>query len=215
MNNTSENIRAVRSRLVCYPTAAIWFLLLKLLYVNSIMKMIYIGYKTRRKVGDDFRRAEACVGWWITPVKKWLYAIRASARTFNGAYNFHNENQMIETEFTRRAVGTRDNSLSLFHWSFWIAASPLRRWDSSHTLLLVIQMSSYLVGASNTFLLGIIRIPNPRWGDEMVPSVWSTERVFEARWYFTGGISRLKYHFHNEKEWLVNELELARVPTVR
>ena len=115
---TSENIRAVQSRLVCRPTAAIWFPLWKLLYVDSIMKMIYVGNKTRRKVSDDFRRAEACVGWWITPAKKWLYAKRASARTFKVAYHFHNERQMIKTEFTRRDVGTRDNSLSFFRWSF-------------------------------------------------------------------------------------------------
>ena len=35
-------------------------------------------------------------------------------------------------------------------------------------------MSSIIVGASNTFLLGIIWIPNPRRGDEMMPSVWLT-----------------------------------------
>lgn len=130
--------------------------------------MIYIGNKTRRKASDDFRRAEACVGWWITPAKKWLYAKRASARTFMSAYHFHNESQMIKTEFARRAVSTRDNSLILFRLIFWIAASPLRRWESSHTFSLVIRMSSYLVGASNTFLLEIIWILNPRWGDEMV-----------------------------------------------
>ena len=94
-----------------------------------------------------------CVGWWISPVKKWLYAKRVSARTFTSAYHFHNESQTIKTEFARRAVITSVNSLPLFCWSFWIAASPLRRWESSHTLLLVIRMSLILVGASHTFLL--------------------------------------------------------------
>ena len=121
VNNTSENIRAVQSRLICHPTAAIWFPLLKLRYVNSIMKMIYIWDKTRRKVSEVLRRGEMCVGWWISPVKKWLYAIRASARTFNDAYHFHNEKRMIKTEFARRAVITSVNSLILFCWSFWIA----------------------------------------------------------------------------------------------
>ena len=186
VNNTSKNIRAVQSRLVSHSTAAIWFPLLKLRYVNSIMKMIYIWDKTRRKVSEVLRRGEMCVGWWISPVKKWLYAIRASARTFNVAYHFHNEKQMIKTEFARRAVITSGNSLPLFCWSFWIAASPLRRWESSHTLLLVIRMSLILVGAFHTFLLGFLWIPNPRWGDEMVSSVWSTARVSEARCYFTG-----------------------------
>ena len=54
----------------------------------------------------------------ITPAKKYVDAKRASARTIKVAYHFHNENQMIKTEFARRAVGTRDNSLSIFHWSF-------------------------------------------------------------------------------------------------
>ena len=89
----------------------------------------------------------------INPAKKWLYAKRDSARTFMSAYHFHNESQMIETEFSRRAVETRDNSLPLFCWSFWIGALPLRRWESSHTLLLVIRMSLILVEASHTFLL--------------------------------------------------------------
>ena len=115
--------------------------------------MIYIWDKTRRKVSEVLRRGETWVGWWISPVKKWLYAKRASARTFNVAYHFHNEKRMIKTEFARRAVITSVNSLILFCWSFWIAASPLRRWESSHTLLLVIRMSLILVGASHTFLL--------------------------------------------------------------
>ena len=54
----------------------------------------------------------------IKPAKKRVDAKRASARTFMSAHHFHNENQMIETEFARRAVGARDNSLALFHWSF-------------------------------------------------------------------------------------------------
>ena len=130
--------------------------------------------------------------------EKWLYAKRASARTSPSAHHFHNESQMIKTEFARRAVGSRGNSLPLFYWSFWIAASPLRRWESSHTLLLVIRMSLILVGAFHTFLLGFLWIPNPKWGDEMVTSVWSTARVFEARWFFTGDISRLKHYFYYE-----------------
>ena len=93
---TSENIRAVQSRLVCRPTAAIWFPLLKLLYVNSIMKMILYMGEDQKKSGWSSRRDEACVGWWITPAKKWLYAKRASARTFTSAYHFHNEIQMIK-----------------------------------------------------------------------------------------------------------------------
>ena len=149
-------------------------------------------------MSEVLRRGETCVGWWISPVKKWLYAKRASARTFNVVYHFHNEKQMIKTEFVRRAVITSVNSLLLFHWSFWIAASPLRRWESSHTLLLVIRMSLILVGAFRTFLLGFLWIPNPKWGDEMVTSVWSTARVSEARCFFTGDITRLQYYFHYE-----------------
>ena len=115
----------------------------------------------------------------ISPAKKCVDAKRASARTFTSAYHFHNESQMIKTEFARRAVSTRDNSLSLFHWIFWIATSPHRRWKSSHTFSLVIRMSSYLVGASNTFLLEIIWILNPRWGDEMV---WHQSEARHAFW---------------------------------
>ena len=135
------------------------------------------------------------------------------------AYHFHNESQIIKTEFARRAVITSADSLPLFCWTFWIAASPLRRWESSHTFSLDIRMSSYLVGASIIFLLGFLWIPNPKWGDEMVTSVWSTARVSEAIWFFTGDISRLKHYFHYEshidkpRNWWQTTLESGR--TVR
>ena len=115
----------------------------------------------------------------INPVKKCVDAKRASARTFTSAHHFHNENQMIKTEFTRRAV------ITVYY--FFAGHSDV-----------VMPSRGFWV-----FLLGIIWIPKPRWWDEMVPSVRSTERVSEARWFLLG-VSRLKHHFYYEKEWLVN-----------
>ena len=77
-------------------------------------------------------------------------------------------------------------------------------------------MLSILVGASHTFLLGFLWIPNLIWGDEMVTSVWSTARVSEARCYFTGDITRLKHYFHYEshidkpRNWWQTTLESGR-----
>ena len=78
-------------------------------------------------------------------------------------------------------------------------------------------MLSILVGASHTFLLGFsldTESEMRRW--DMVPSVWSTARVSEARCYFTGDISRLKHYFHYEshidkpRNWWQATLESGR-----
>ena len=52
------------------------------------------------------------------PVKNVLQSSIDNAITFKVAYHFYNENQMIKTEFARRAVGTHDDSFPLYHWSF-------------------------------------------------------------------------------------------------
>ena len=56
------------------------------------------------------------------------------------------------------------------------------------------------------FFWGFIWILKPRWGDEMVLSVWSTARVSEARWFLTSGISRLQttIFIMKRNDWSMN-----------
>ena len=56
------------------------------------------------------------------------------------------------------------------------------------------------------FLLEIIWIPNPRWGDEMmVPSVISTARVSEARWMFARCINtEIPFFIMKRNDWSTN-----------
>ena len=177
--------------------------------------MIYIWDKTRRKVSEVLRCGEMCVGWWISPVKKWLYAKRASARTFKVAYHFHNEKQMIKlsslAELLSRvatvyhffaghfglphrlsAVGSHH---TLYYWSFGCCPS----WWGLFTLFFW------------RFFRYRIRDEEMRWYHQS-----EARHAFLKRDAILLGITSLQYYFHYEshidkpRNWWQTTLESGR-----